>query len=158
MKDIIKCFNLALEANGERHGGTFECNLLYHFAIAFPEAREELRKAAVEWCTFDGEANDIAERRFNSVLDGVAVDAKYTPQTVARPGEVITDYLNARCWTKERLEMLTGADIGYIYDVCDGRDSITPEFAKQLEIFGKPAHFWLNLQTNFDTHTSPRES
>jgi hypothetical protein len=69
---ILACFRLALQVNGETHGGTYERVLLRGFLSNFPEYLPELQQAALTWAGADRLAdpeswNDLAERRIKDV-------------------------------------------------------------------------------------------
>jgi len=67
---ILRAFKLALEANGEKLGGLFERALFRGFLKTFPEAKEELLKAALDWLKFDdGDENDIGIERMQDVYN-----------------------------------------------------------------------------------------
>lgn len=58
---ILKCFQLALEANGERLGGHFEQELLAEYVLAFPDHQRDILDLVVErLIEID---NDIGESR-----------------------------------------------------------------------------------------------
>lgn len=72
---ICTCFKLALKANGETMGGTFERSLLWEYLTQYSgdeSLREQLLNVAIEWTNWsDGEVNDIAENRLREVHEEV---------------------------------------------------------------------------------------
>ncbi len=66
---------------------------------------------------------------------------QYLPDYLVTPGEVIEDYLEA-FGNIEADET--------IKKIVNGMSPITPEIALKLEnMFGRPAHFWNNLESQF---------
>lgn len=71
--------------------------------------------------------------------------------TVYHPGEFIKEYLDAESKTMEKLAAESKLPLDIIKAVCDGKWNITEEIASAFaEPLGRPAHFWLNLQKEFD--------
>lgn len=70
---------------------------------------------------------------------------------VPHPGEVIADYLEFHGWAQRDLARRTGLTPKTISEICNGKAPITPPTALALEkVLQRPAHFWLNLQRQFD--------
>ena len=75
----------------------------------------------------------------------------YSPLNVAHPGETVTNYLEAFEWSQRDLSRRTGITTKTISEICNGKSSISPSTALAFEkVFGRPAHFWINLQSRFD--------
>jgi len=73
------------------------------------------------------------------------------PNTVLHPGETVVDYLEAQEWSQSDLARRAGVTPKTISEICNGKAPISPATALSLEkIFGRPAHFWLNLQRRYD--------
>jgi addiction module HigA family antidote len=73
------------------------------------------------------------------------------PRSVLHPGETVVDYLEAHEWSQSDLARRTGVTPKTISEICNGKAPISPTTALSLEkVFGRPAHFWLNLQRRFD--------
>ena len=67
------------------------------------------------------------------------------------PGEMVVDYLDFTGWSQSDLARRTGLSAKTISEICNGKAPITPATALALEkVFQRPAHFWLNLQRQFD--------
>ena len=66
-------------------------------------------------------------------------------------GEVIAEYLEVRGWSRHDLARRTGIAPNIISDICSGRLPVTVSIALAFEkALQRPAHFWLNLQNEFD--------
>lgn len=63
---IVRCFTLALEVNGERHGGVFERDLFETYLEAYPAYKAPLFEAVRQWLSLK---DDIAMARMQSVYD-----------------------------------------------------------------------------------------
>jgi len=88
-----------------------------------------------------------------------AAKHEYTPQSVAHPGEIIVDYLESRQWSQRDLARRSGLTPKTISEICSGKASVSPPTALNLEkVFGRPAHFWLNLQRRFDEAAARQEA
>src|SRR5438128_7749697 len=75
----------------------------------------------------------------------------YEPTSVAHPGETVVEYLEFNGWSQRDLARRTGLTPKTISEICNGKSPITPLTALALEkVFQRPAHFWLNLQRQFD--------
>lgn len=75
----------------------------------------------------------------------------YEPMTTAHPGETVVDYLDSKCWSQRDLARRTGLTPKTVSEICNGKAPITPPTALALEkVLQRPAHFWLNLQRQFD--------
>ena len=70
--------------------------------------------------------------------------------TTAHPGESLLEYLSFHEWSQRELARRTGLTPKTVSEICNGKAPISPKTALALEkVFGRPAHFWLNLQRNF---------
>jgi HTH-type transcriptional regulator/antitoxin HigA len=73
------------------------------------------------------------------------------PTVVPHPGEVMVDYLEFHRWAQRDLARRTGITPKTISEICNGKAPITAPTALALEkVLQRPAHFWLNLQRQFD--------
>jgi HTH-type transcriptional regulator/antitoxin HigA len=73
------------------------------------------------------------------------------PTAVPHPGEVIVDYLEFHSWAQRDLSRRTGLTPKTVSEICNGKASVTAPTALALEkVLQRPAHFWLNLQRQFD--------
>ena len=67
------------------------------------------------------------------------------------PGETIKEILEDRNMTQEELAIRTDYSAKHISEVVRGKKDISSEFANKLEYaLDIPAHFWINLQGNYD--------
>src|ERR1700686_1009942 len=67
------------------------------------------------------------------------------------PGEVVADYLEFHGWAQRDLARRTGLTPKTISEICNGKAPVTAPTALALEkVLRRPAHFWLNLQRQFD--------
>lgn len=70
---------------------------------------------------------------------------------VLHPGEVVADYVEFHGWAQRDLARRTGLTPKTISEICNGKAPITPVTALAFEkALQRPAHFWLNLQRQFD--------
>lgn len=70
---------------------------------------------------------------------------------VPHPGDVVVDYLEFHGWAQRDLARRTGLTPKTISEICNGKAPITAPTALVLEkALKRPAHFWLNLQRQFD--------
>lgn len=83
----------------------------------------------------------------------------YEPTTAAHPGETVVEYLDFNDWSQRDLARRTGLTPKTISEICNGKAPITPPTALALEnVFKRPAHFWLNLQRQFDEAAARRQA
>ncbi|MBF0191811.1 MAG: HigA family addiction module antidote protein [Magnetococcales bacterium] len=74
----------------------------------------------------------------------------YLPDYLVTPGEVLNEYLEAFSMTQAELATRTGLTRKTINEIIQGIAPITPETALKLErIFNRPAHFWNNLESQY---------
>jgi HTH-type transcriptional regulator/antitoxin HigA len=70
---------------------------------------------------------------------------------VPHPGEVVADYLEFHGWAQRDLARRMGLTPKTISEICNGKAPVTAPTALALEkVLQRPAHFWLNLQRQFD--------
>lgn len=75
---------------------------------------------------------------------------QYLPDYLVLPGEVLEDYLEAYGMTQVELAIRTGLAKKTINEIIKGKSPITPETSLKLErTLGRPAHFWSNLERQF---------
>jgi HTH-type transcriptional regulator / antitoxin HigA len=73
-----------------------------------------------------------------------------TPDAV-HPGEIVSEYVEFHGWTQRDLARRTGLTPKTISEICNGKAPLTPTTALALEkVLRRPAHFWLNLQRQYD--------
>jgi HTH-type transcriptional regulator / antitoxin HigA len=74
----------------------------------------------------------------------------FTPEAV-HPGEIVSEYIDFHGWTQRDLARRTGLTPKTISEICNGKAPLTPPTALALEkVLRRPAHFWLNLQRQYD--------
>jgi HTH-type transcriptional regulator / antitoxin HigA len=75
---------------------------------------------------------------------------KYVPDYLVKPGEVLEEYLESFGMTQAELAARTGLTKKTVNEIIKGKSPITPETALKLErSLGRPAHFWNNLERQF---------
>jgi addiction module HigA family antidote len=75
---------------------------------------------------------------------------QYVPDYLVTPGEVLEEYLDAYGMTQAELADRTGLAKKTINEIIKGKSPITTETALKLErTLGRPAHFWNNLERQF---------
>src|SRR5712664_4096016 len=73
------------------------------------------------------------------------------PQMVPHPGDYVAEYLDFNGWSQRDLARRTGLTPKTISEICNGKAPISATTALALEkVFGRPAHFWLNLQRHYE--------
>ncbi len=78
------------------------------------------------------------------------VQDQYVPDYLVTPGEVLEEYLETYGMTQAELATRTGLAKKTINEIIKGKAPITPETALKLErSLGRPAHFWNNLERQF---------
>lgn len=76
---------------------------------------------------------------------------------VVHPGRLLKRELAARKLSANRLALDIGVPSGRITDILDGRRAITADTAVRLgRYFGNGAHFWLDLQGQYDIGVAGR--
>ena len=82
------------------------------------------------------------------------IDSDYTvlnPIGIIHPGEVLLEYLESNSWNQRDLSRRSGVTPKTISEICSGKAPITPPTSLAFEkVFRRPAHFWLNLQRQYD--------
>lgn len=74
----------------------------------------------------------------------------YAPEYLVAPGEIVEEYLEALDITQANLAERTGLTRKTINEIVKGKAPITPETAIKFErVFRMPAHFWENLEANY---------
>ena len=75
---------------------------------------------------------------------------QYIPDYVVPPGEVLEDYLESLGMTQAELAARTGLTKKTINKIIKGKSPITHETALKFErALGRPAHFWNNMERQF---------
>lgn len=78
------------------------------------------------------------------------ISNQYVPDYLVTPGEVLQDYLEGFGMTQAELAARTGLTQKTVNEIIKGKSPITPESALKLErSLGRPAHFWNNLERQF---------
>jgi addiction module HigA family antidote len=74
----------------------------------------------------------------------------FTPAAV-HPGEIVSEYIEFHGWAQRDLARRTGLTPKTISEICNGKAPVMPATALALEkVLRRPAHFWLNLQRQYD--------
>jgi HTH-type transcriptional regulator / antitoxin HigA len=69
------------------------------------------------------------------------------------PGDFIREELEARGWTQSDLAAILGRPFQAVNAIVNGKKTITPKMARQLEAaLGPSAEFWMNLQISYQLH------
>jgi HTH-type transcriptional regulator / antitoxin HigA len=80
---------------------------------------------------------------------------QYVPDYLVAPGEVLEEYLEAYSMPQAELAARTGLTKKTINEIIKGKSPITSETALKLErSLGRPAHFWNNLERQFQEDRS----
>jgi HTH-type transcriptional regulator / antitoxin HigA len=80
---------------------------------------------------------------------------QYVPDYLVPPGEILEEYLEAYSMTQTELADRTGLTKKTINEIIKGKSPITSETALKLErSLGRPAHFWNNLERQFQEDRS----
>ena len=75
---------------------------------------------------------------------------QYMPDYLVTPGEVLDDYLTSLGMSQAELSARTGLTKKTINGIIKGNAPITPETALKFErCLGRPAHFWNNLEKQY---------
>jgi len=76
---------------------------------------------------------------------------KYNPQISFHPGETLAEKLEEMCMGPKEFAVRTGKPEKTVFAILMGKSSITADMAVQFEnVLKIPAHFWLNMQRNYD--------
>lgn len=80
---------------------------------------------------------------------------QYVPDYLVPPGEILEEYLEGYGMTQTELADRTGLTKKTINEIIKGKSPITSETALKLErSLGRPAHFWNNLERQFQEDRS----
>ena len=80
---------------------------------------------------------------------------QYVPDYLVTPGDVLEEYLEALGMTQAELADRTGLTRKTINEVIKGKSPITPETALKFErTLGRPAHFWSNMERQYQEDRS----
>ncbi|KLU22229.1 hypothetical protein EOS_31520 [Caballeronia mineralivorans PML1(12)] len=72
------------------------------------------------------------------------------PAEVFPPGEFLKEELDARNWSQVEFAEIIGKDTRSVYEIVNGKRSITPETAVIFaEALGTSAQLWMNLESQF---------
>lgn len=81
------------------------------------------------------------------------------PMAAPHPGEIVSEYLEFNGWTQSDLARRTGITPKTVSEICNGKAPITATTSLALEkVFQRPAHFWLNLQRQYDEAEARRRA
>lgn len=88
----------------------------------------------------------------------MAKQNQYFPQIAFHPGETLTEKLEELGMGPKEFAVRTGKPEKTIIAIIKEKSSITPEMAVQFEhVLKIPAHFWLNMQRNYDEFLAREE-
>ena len=77
--------------------------------------------------------------------------APLKPISATHPGETVLEYLGSHGWSRRELARRAGLTPKTVSEICGGKAPISANTALALErVFGRPAHFWLNLQRHYN--------
>lgn len=83
---------------------------------------------------------------------------QYHPQIAFHPGETLVEKLEELGMGPKEFAIRTGKPEKTVIAILKGNSSITPEMAVQFEhVLKIPAHFWLNMQRNYDEFLAREE-
>jgi addiction module HigA family antidote len=83
---------------------------------------------------------------------------QYHPQIAFHPGETLAEKLEELGMGPKEFAIRTGKPEKTVIAILKGKSSITPEMAVQFEhVLKIPAHFWLNMQRNYDEYIAREE-
>jgi addiction module HigA family antidote len=83
-------------------------------------------------------------------MNNVQTANKYVPDYLVTPGEVLEDYLGYAGITQAALADRTGLSKKTINEIVKAKSAITAETALKFErTLGRPAHFWSNLERQY---------
>ena len=75
---------------------------------------------------------------------------QYIPDTAMHPGVMVEEYLEGLDMSQAEFAIRTGLSPKTINEIIQGKSSITPATALKFEkVLGRPAHFWNNLEINY---------
>ncbi|MBF0422647.1 MAG: HigA family addiction module antidote protein [Magnetococcales bacterium] len=80
---------------------------------------------------------------------------RYVPDYAVHPGEILEEYLTSLGMTQTELSHRTGIALKHINEIIKTKAPVTPDTALKLErVFGRPAHFWNNLERLYEEVTA----
>jgi len=83
-------------------------------------------------------------------MNSIQMVNEYTPDYLVTPGEVLEDFLENAGLTQASLADRTGLSKKTINEIIKAKSAITAETALKLErTLGRPAHFWSNLERQY---------
>lgn len=83
---------------------------------------------------------------------------QYHPQIAFHPGETLAEKLGELGMGPKEFAIRTGKPEKTVIAILKGKSSITPEMAVLFEhVLKIPAHFWLNMQRNYDEFIARKE-
>ena len=83
-------------------------------------------------------------------MNNMQTTNKYVPDYLVTPGAVLEDYLEYAGLTQVSLAERTGLSKKTINEIVKAKSAITAETALKLErTLGRPAHFWSNLERQY---------
>jgi len=83
-------------------------------------------------------------------MNNIQTANKYVPDYLVTPGEVLEDYLGYAGITQAALADRTGLSKKTINEIVKAKSAITAETALKFErTLGRPAHFWSNLERQY---------
>ena len=86
------------------------------------------------------------------------VQNQYAPDYVSPPGETLLELLEDRGMSQAELARRTGRPKKTINEIIQGKTTITPKTALQLErVLGTPADFWNNRERQYRQHLARLE-
>lgn len=74
--------------------------------------------------------------------------SEYEPDYLVTPGEIVEEWSN-QFRNVEDMADEVGVEPGLIMELINGYRPITPAIAEKLSKLGRPAHFWLNLERDY---------
>jgi HTH-type transcriptional regulator/antitoxin HigA len=82
---------------------------------------------------------------------------QFQPDYCVSPGEILLEALEERGLTQSDLAQRTGRPVKTINEIVQGKTSITPDTALQLErVLNIPSKFWMNLETTYQSFVARR--
>jgi len=87
-----------------------------------------------------------------------SIKQRYHPEVAFHPGETLDEKLKELGWGPKEFAVRSGKPEKTVIAILKGKSSITPEMAVQFEhVLKIPAHFWLNMQRNYDEFLAREE-
>lgn len=86
------------------------------------------------------------------------INNQYHPQIAFHPGETLAEKLEELGMGPKEFAVRTGKPEKTVIAILKGKSSLTPEMAVLFEhVLKIPAHFWLNMQRNYDEFLAREE-